>query len=302
MSRRARLRLGSGLLWLACVLALPLSSEAQTTVVLSAPDNQVVDAAVRGGSWGNTNFDGQALFTRASSDAEYARRALLKFDTENTIPAGATIRSATLTLTISFSNALTRTLRAYRIGSSWDEDATTWWVRRSGQPWSSAGGDLAGIYASASAGTSVGSKVTFDVTTLVQETVSGAFGSRYTRVALVDDGDSSSGSYKEFYPSETGDSAARPRLTVTYGASTTSTGSSSSPSTVSSSPSPAPVPATTASLLLSLSSRLEISGRKTREGRTRPWINQALSLSSVAPVILASIWHSTMPMQAIRLL
>jgi endonuclease/exonuclease/phosphatase family metal-dependent hydrolase len=209
----------------------PQSALAQTTVVLSAPDSQVVDATIRGGSYANTNYGSSVLTTRASSTLDYARRALLKFDTENTIPAGATIQSATLTLTIKTSNPLTRTLSAYRVGSSWDEGSTTWTKRRTDQYWGTSGGDLTGMYGQATATATAGSKVTLNVTTLVQATVKGTYGSRYTRIGVVDNGSSTSDSYKEYYSSESSDSSLRPRLTVVYGGSSTSTPTTSTPTT-----------------------------------------------------------------------
>jgi len=202
--------------WLACAVWYTVQADAQTTVVLRDPDSQVVDAGIRGGAYADWNFN-DTLFTRASDNSEYARRALLKFDTQNTIPQGANIQSATLTVTVSYTNSQSRTLDAYRTTSSWDENTATWNVRYPGIWWGSAGGDLAGPYASATAEAWAGNRVSFDVTSLVQESVNGNFGSRFTRIALVDNGDSTSESYKEYYSSEAGDASVRPRLTVTYG-------------------------------------------------------------------------------------
>jgi endonuclease/exonuclease/phosphatase family metal-dependent hydrolase len=203
------------LVWLAAPAA------AQTTVVLDAPDSEVVDTTIRAGSYANTTLEYEPLVTRASGTADYLRRALLKFDTENTIPQGATIQSAYLTLTIKYANPETRTVTAYRIGSGWDEWAATWNARRSGLAWGTSGGDLSGAYASATSPTAVGSQVTLNITRLVQEVVQGNYGSRYTRVALVDDGYSTSNSYREYYTSEAGESV-RPRLTVVYGSASAS--------------------------------------------------------------------------------
>ena len=74
-------------------------ASAQTTVTLNQPSSQVLSATVRGGSYANTNQE-WALETRASDDLEYNRRALLKFDTENTIPKGTAITSALMTVTV----------------------------------------------------------------------------------------------------------------------------------------------------------------------------------------------------------
>jgi endonuclease/exonuclease/phosphatase family metal-dependent hydrolase len=196
---------------------------AQTTVVLDAPDSEVVDTTIRAGAYANSSLESGPLVTRASSTADYLRRALLKFDTETTIPQGATIQSAYLTLTVKYGNPELRTVTAYRVASSWDEPTATWNVRRSGLPWTTSGGDLAGQYAYATSPITAGATVTLNITRLVQEVVRGNYGSRYTRVALVDDGSSTNNSYREYYSSEDGNASVRPRLTVIYGGSTTTT-------------------------------------------------------------------------------
>ena len=196
-----------------CVAAAGAS--AQTQVKLADANA----TTLRGGSFASTNFSGDdVLETRASTDEEYARRALLKFDTDTTIPAGTAIQSATLTLTLAGGNAETRQLSAYHVPSSYDEASATWLSRKTATAWAEQGGDTGARYAVASAGTTVGSKVTFDVTALVQAIVRGDFGSsRYTRVLVLDEGASSRDSYKQFYSDEASDPATRPTLTVTLG-------------------------------------------------------------------------------------
>ncbi|MGH9348712.1 MAG: DNRLRE domain-containing protein [Vicinamibacterales bacterium] len=197
---------------------------AQTTVVLDRPDSEIVDAFIRAGNYANTVYNNGVLVTKANNNGSYRRRALLKFDTHNTIPANATIQSATLTLTLRWSESDTRTLSAYRVTTKFDETAATWYRRsNSGARWTTAGGDLGARYETASVGRTAGTRVSFNLTSLVQDAVRGNFGSRYTRVALVDAGSSSASSYKEFYSSEASDSSVRPRLTVVYGGSSTTT-------------------------------------------------------------------------------
>jgi endonuclease/exonuclease/phosphatase family metal-dependent hydrolase len=208
---------------------------AQTTVVLDTPGREVVDTTIRGGSYADQNFDNDMLVTRASSDRTYVRRALLKFDTQNYVPKGAAISSATLTLTVKGGNEERRTLTAYRSAESFDEGYATWNDRKSGIEWKTTGSTLGGKYATATATGTAGSQVTFDVTRLVQDTVKGRFGSRYTRVAIVDTGASSRASYREFYSSESADVSARPVLKVVYGGSAV---------TATSTPPPAPPPTT----------------------------------------------------------
>ena len=217
-------------------LAIPRRAHAQTTLVLDAPDSESVDTFIRGGSYAGHNYNGSILVTRASDTSDNVRRTLLKFDTDTRIPSGTAIASAKLTLTVHGGYTATRLLSAYRVASSFDEATATWTNRSSSSPWNTAGGDLASRYAQANV-YGPGSKVTFDVTKLVQDTVDGAFGSRYTRIAIVDAGASSYDSYREYYSSEASDASVRPTLTVTYGGSS-STSSSSSGSTSTSTPLP----------------------------------------------------------------
>jgi endonuclease/exonuclease/phosphatase family metal-dependent hydrolase len=224
---------------LALTFAVALSAgvaSAQTTVTVNNPSTHVDDTVIRGGTYANTVFDKQPLATKVHpTDQAYTRRTLLKFDTHNTVPAGATVQSATLTLTISKADAETRKLAVYRLSQTFKEPYATWYTRQSGYRWTTAGGDLAEKWAETSVGATVGSKVTFDVTAFVQRVVKGTYGSsRYTRIGLVDLGGGSNTSYKQFHSSESADPAVRPKLVVVYGG-------------LASSPAPAPAPAPTTS-------------------------------------------------------
>jgi endonuclease/exonuclease/phosphatase family metal-dependent hydrolase len=214
---------------MATVLGFLLTSSpalAQKTVVLNTRQQLTVDTTIRGGSYATTNFGADAILeTRASSDDQYERRALLKFDTQDYVPAGAAIQSAVLTLTVKGGNSETRTLTAYRVAQSFDERAANWKNRKSSLAWSTTGASLSGKYATGRATGTAGSKVSFDVTALVQDAVNGKFDSRYTRVGIVDDGASSRDSYRQFYSSETSTSSLRPTLTVIYGGTASTSGS-----------------------------------------------------------------------------
>jgi endonuclease/exonuclease/phosphatase family metal-dependent hydrolase len=219
MTRRiCRLMVRLGLALLFGSVADPVFG--QTSVVLQAPDTQVTDTTIRGGTYAKKNLDGTVLASRASSNEEYRRRALLKFDTQNTISAGTSIASATLTLRVKTgSEEATRTVGAYYVKNSFEEADATWVVRKGTTAWTTKGGDYGAQYASASVSNVPGATVTFDLTKLVQDAVNGALGSsRYTRVALLDNGTSTSASYREYYHSETADPSLRPTLTVVLGA------------------------------------------------------------------------------------
>ena len=162
---------------------------AAQTVVLNEPRTQVTDTMIRSGAYENTNYDNDVLYTRRSLDPNWERRTILKFDTQNTIPSTATIASATLTLTVRSGLGTTlRPLVAYRITQPFQEHEATWRRRQGTLYWTTPGGTIAEQVATASSPSTPGSKITIDVTTLVQQTVAGRFESRYTRVLLADSG------------------------------------------------------------------------------------------------------------------
>jgi endonuclease/exonuclease/phosphatase family metal-dependent hydrolase len=195
---------------------------------------------LRGGSYASTNFSSQQLLeTRASSDPTYVRHIQTKFDTHNTIPAGTPIASAKLTLTVAGGNDETRQLTAFRGGYSYNEWEANWYQRKSGKAWPTAGGDMSEVAARQSATSGVGSKVTFDVTSVVQNIVNGGYGgSRYARFLIADMGGSSRAGYKQFYSDEAADPNVRPVLSVTLGSGSSGSGSTTPP------PSTSPPPPT----------------------------------------------------------
>lgn len=205
-------------------LALVLSARvagAQTTVTLNAPKTHVVYATLRAGAYANTK-QGATLETKTTTDLNVLRRGMVKFDTENTIPMGAAVTSATFTLTVApGAGALkSRHVAIYQVTTSWDEDETTWNKRRTSQSWSSAGADLGTKLAEKVVDSAVGTKVSFDVTPLVAQAVSGALGSsRYTRLGLVDIDPPDGESRRVYYTPDDPTVSNRPTLTVTYGGS-----------------------------------------------------------------------------------
>jgi len=209
----------------ACVLLMAAAADAQTITL-----GESNATTLRGGSYASTNFsDEKVLETRASSDPLYIRRALMKFDTHTTIAQGTSIASAKLTVTVAGGNSQSRTLSAYGVISSYDELAATWNSRNASTRWSKAGGDINSRYASATITNRAGSKVTFDVTALVRAVVRGDFGTRYTRIALLDQGAASHDSYKTIHSDDATTASNRPILTVTLGTAPSSPSSSTAP-------------------------------------------------------------------------
>jgi endonuclease/exonuclease/phosphatase family metal-dependent hydrolase len=207
-------------------------ASAQTTVTINQPVAQVVSATIRGGTYADKN-DQSLLATRSADNLEYRRRAMLKFDTQNTIPQGSAVTSALLTVTVKAGSAdASRRIAAYQVTTSWAENEITWNRRYTAINWVSTGGDLGSKLSEAVVGNVAGSKATFDVTALVKMAVAGSLGSsRYTRIVLIDMEASTADSYREYVTPADANVADRPVLKVTYG------GAAPAPT-----PAPAPVP------------------------------------------------------------
>jgi endonuclease/exonuclease/phosphatase family metal-dependent hydrolase len=199
-------------------------AQAQTTVTLRDPQTQVVYATVQAGAYADNNQN-WTLETKTTSNADTRRRALIKFDTQNHVPAGAAVTSAKLTVTVkSGGTDSSRVVAAYQTTQSWDENEVTWNDRRTSTSWYTSGGDLGTKLSQQTVSNAPGAKVTFDITPLVQQAVSGALGSsRYTRVALVDIDPVNEESRRIYYTSDDPIASNRPTLTVSYGGSSTTT-------------------------------------------------------------------------------
>jgi endonuclease/exonuclease/phosphatase family metal-dependent hydrolase len=230
---RLRRSAGAAVLFMGSMALLGGTATAQQ-LALNAPRTQVTDTTIRAGAYRTTNYDNQPLITRRStSDPDWERRAILKFDTQNILPQGTKIASATLTLTVKSglgSAGQTRPLEALRIVNSWQESEATWVRRQGNEYWSKAGGDTSGVFATANASNTNGARVNFNVTGLVQRTINGEFGSRYTRILLADAGSEAKESYREYYPSEDSVAGRRPTLTIVLATTTTTPPPTSSPS------------------------------------------------------------------------
>jgi endonuclease/exonuclease/phosphatase family metal-dependent hydrolase len=223
--------LGALLSTFLALICTPAVAAAQTIVTLDSPGTEVnADTTIRGGGYAAVNYStSDILELKASSNVTNQRRVVLKFDTQNLVPAGAVINSAKLTLVLkSAGDSASRPIGAYRVTRSFSGPETNWLDAKDASPWSKAGSDLGEKYTTTYVGNAVGSAYTFDLTQLVQRAVKGDFGSRFTRVALVDTGSPSGGPYRSFYSTRASNTAVRPRLVVSYGASnSTSTNNTS---------------------------------------------------------------------------
>ena len=217
------------------ICSFAASVSAQTTVTLSTPGTHInADLTIQGGAAAYTDFSSaDVLCSKVSSSASYTRRIFLKFDTQNFVPANAVIQSAKLYLTLkNAESSENRPMTAFYVSKSFHTGETNWYNYQYGQAWSNAGGDLGASFGTTYVGGAVGSTYTFDLTSLVQRTVNGEFGSRYTRVALIDTGAATSGNYRDFHSTRATNSSVRPRLVITYGSSSTTTTTSSTGTTL----------------------------------------------------------------------
>jgi endonuclease/exonuclease/phosphatase family metal-dependent hydrolase len=224
------------LLALIAICGFAAAASAQTTVTLSTPEQINADLTIQGGNFGMVDFSGSDVLASKVSSESYTRRIMMKFDTQNFIPAGAVIQSAKLYLVLKHAESgENRPFTAYHVNRSFVKWETNWYYFRNGQRWSTPGGDLGQSFGTTYVGNAEGSAYAFDLTQMVQSAVNGNFGSRYTRLALIDTGGASGGNYKEFYSTRASNTSLRPKLVITYGGS--SSGSSTPPPTESTAPS-----------------------------------------------------------------
>jgi endonuclease/exonuclease/phosphatase family metal-dependent hydrolase len=208
---------------MAATAASVSAAAAQTTVIFNDSRPDVVYATLRAGAYADTNLPTVLTTRAADTSPNNHRRALLKFDTQNRIPAGSSVTSALLTVTVKSGGTAdtTRTIGAYQVTTSWAETETTWNRRRTTSAWMTGGGDLGSLLAKQVVSNAAGTKVTFDITSLVKAAVAGHFGSsRYTRIALVDVDSATTDSTRNFYTPDDANSALRPTLKVVYGTTT----------------------------------------------------------------------------------
>jgi len=192
-------------------------ASAQTTLTLNTPETNVTDTTIGSGTAASTVINTARLTARTSTDVNATRRSLVKFDTENTIPANTAITKATLTMFVAAGGgSSTRSIGVYPVKASFQETQATWKLRKTGYSWVVAGGDIGSRVATASVPLTAGTAVTMDVTAAVQAAVNST-SSRYTRLELIDISTADSTSYRDFHSSEASNTALRPKLVVTYG-------------------------------------------------------------------------------------
>ena len=200
---------------------------AAQTVVLNQARTQVTDTTIRSGSYANTNLDHHSLITRRSTDPDWERRTMLKFDTDNFIPPGlggeVGDADADGQVRARCERRCKNDQRVPRSRLHFRKRKRRGCESENGTRWSTPGGDHAELIGQASAKNTPGLEGDVQRHRASCSTQSdGDYGSRYTRLLLVDAGATGKDSYREFYPSEESNAALRPTLTVVLGSGTTS--------------------------------------------------------------------------------
>src|SRR5438309_2234793 len=169
---------------LIAVCGFAASASAQTTVTLSTPGSHItVDLTIQGGTSGMVDFSGSDVLASKVKSENTNRRILMKFNTQDFIPANAVIQSARLYLVLKHAESSeNRPLTAYDVTRSYASGETNWYYYRYGQAWTNSGGDFGPSFGTTYVGNAEGSTYTFDLTSMVQRSVNGEFGSRYTRL------------------------------------------------------------------------------------------------------------------------
>jgi hypothetical protein len=148
------------------------------------------------------------------------QRTLIKFDLSS-IPAAASITSATLYLTIKqdLSNN-SRNMKAYRLKRNWTETGATWNTYDGSNNWQTAGATGANDYDSASMGTlaltgteSVNTEKSISLTTTeVKKMIDGTY-TNYGWLLMMD---TETDDMYAWYPCEDATASYRPRLVIEY--------------------------------------------------------------------------------------
>jgi hypothetical protein len=172
-----------------------------------------------------TNNNAETAIEVNAYSASIIRHGLVRFTLPGVL-SGATINSATLTLTTKFANSGGQTVGAYRCLKAWTEGGATWNKYDGSADWTTAGGyDTSDASATLSASASNGAPdANIDLTgaNLIADVQAWASGTTNNGWLLKRTAESSDSLYVGFYTSE-GTDGSRPKLTVDYTAGGSST-------------------------------------------------------------------------------
>jgi endonuclease/exonuclease/phosphatase family metal-dependent hydrolase len=171
-----------------------------SVVTLVPGDNLYIQAGA--GSTVNYNADARLITKTAAPD--YTRRVLLKIDT-SPIPKGTVISKAVLRLQLTKADSSALRQVAVRfVTRSFLPAEATWRQWRTGQYWTTPGGDLSVANAATQLVSGVLGPVEWDVTALAQRAINNADGTRWFRVALLDVSPAAADSYRQYGSTRSG--------------------------------------------------------------------------------------------------
>lgn len=209
---------------------LPFTTQAQSVTITPSQDNTLYENA----SGSLSNGAGQYLFAgRTAQSSGSIRRAVLQFDVAGSVPAGATITGATLTLNMNRSISGAENISIHPLTTAWGEGASdapgqegsgaasttndATWIHAffSTTNWTTAGGDF---NPTASATTSVAGNGFYSwASAIVTSDVQGWVTNPATNFGWIMIGnESSSTTAKRFASKEFATAANRPQLTINY--------------------------------------------------------------------------------------
>ncbi len=161
----------------------------------------------------NSNYGtADETWVASTPPANNTALALFRFDMA-ALPPGAKILDASLSLHHRDGNDPDVPVTAHRITRGWEEDSVTWNNYKTGNPWSTAGGDFdAAVVATTNVGPGNNTRYEWDITSLVQGWINGIYTNEGVALRTVEPG-----IYGErFDTSDHADPARRPRLSITY--------------------------------------------------------------------------------------
>jgi hypothetical protein len=217
-------RLLGGLLVVVLVLAVIPYAPLHATTYSSQPDGTTGLDTLMQSDNPTTNYGTSTTLNVGEHNAATSKNRTLIFFDLSSIPANATINSATLSLwQVSESSSNARTLRVYRDLRSWSESQATWNIFSTGNNWGTAGGfnasdaEQTDIGSCAFTATEANGEKQWTLTaSAIQEMVSGAFANN----GFVIKADTETDDLFRFRSSDDSTAAERPKLVIDYSEAT----------------------------------------------------------------------------------
>ncbi|MHB8902069.1 MAG: DNRLRE domain-containing protein, partial [Thermoguttaceae bacterium] len=208
-----------------------LENRCLLTIVTLNPVNDNTLIGELSGTQGATSNGAGDIFVGQNKDASRIRRGLLEFDVAGSVPAGATINSATLTMYATRTQVGNMNVELHKLLADWGEagssgggdgapaqtgDATWLHTFYANQFWATPGGDFSPTVSGVQAIGASGTAYTWSSTTAMVTDVQGWLNSPATNFGWLLKGVETQRSSKRFASSESSNVSRRPLLTIDY--------------------------------------------------------------------------------------